>query len=251
MSFKLFKKARSNSKNSSGYLKYAIGEIILVALGILIALQVNNMNQSRLEKKALKNYFEKIKSNVQLDMIESEKLLKFRTDHAHACNEVSQMLIDNDFSNQLKIQQSIFDMIIEKQLNYNRSAFESLKSSGFLRHLHKKSLEKLLYSYYDQVNEIEMFEIDQRDWANALELELDKNGFIYEWTQIGEKVHKNLFTQISWYSKSLKSHEGHKIIMRLLFRGGSNTSLLTGLYENHIQSSKKLLEELDLYLKEL
>ena len=99
MSFKLLKKARSNSKNSSGYLKYAIGEIILVALGILIALQVNNMNQSRLEKKALKNYFEKIKSNVQLDMIESEKLLKFRTDHAHACNEVSKMLIENDFSN--------------------------------------------------------------------------------------------------------------------------------------------------------
>ena len=250
MSLKLLKKARLNS-NNSGYIKYAIGEIILVALGILIALQVNNMNQSRLEKKALKNYFEKIKSNVQLDMIESEKLLKFRTDHAHACNEVSQMLIENDFSNQLKIQQSIFDMIIEKQLNYNRSAFESLKSSGYLRHVHKKSLEKLLYAYYDQVNEIEMFEIDQRDWANALELELDKNGFIYEWTQIGEKVHKNLFTQISWYSKSLKSHEGHKIIMRLLFRGGSNTSLLTGLYENHIQSSKKLLEELDLYLKEL
>ena len=61
MSFKLLKRARLNSKNSSGYLKYAIGEIILVALGILIALQVNNMNQSRLEKKALKNYFEKIK----------------------------------------------------------------------------------------------------------------------------------------------------------------------------------------------
>ena len=66
MSFKLLKIARSNQKNSSGYLKYAIGEIILVALGILIALQVNNMNQSRLEKKALKNYFEKIKSNVQV-----------------------------------------------------------------------------------------------------------------------------------------------------------------------------------------
>jgi hypothetical protein len=39
--------------------------------------------------------------------------------------------------------------------------------------------------------------------------------------------------------------------MRLLFRGGSNTSLLTGLYENHIQTSKNLLKEMDLYLKEL
>ena len=69
--------------------------------------------------------------------------------------------------------------------------------------------------------------------------------------KLERKVHKNIFTQISWYTKSLKSHDGHKIIMRLLFRGGSNTSLLTGLYKNHIQSSKKLLKEMDLYLKEL
>ena len=74
MSFKLLKRARLNSKNSSGYLKYAIGEIILVALGILIALQVNNMNQSRLEKKALKNYFEK---ELRLDKKKEGKLSLF------------------------------------------------------------------------------------------------------------------------------------------------------------------------------
>ncbi len=249
MSFKLFKK--SMSRNSMNYFKYAIGEIVLVAVGILIALQVNNWNQSRLEVQGLKNYFIKIISNIQLDLIESERLLKFRTDHANACNDVSEMLIQNDFSDQLKIQQSILDMIIEKQLNYNRSAYESLKNSGYLRHLDNKKLEKLIYGYYDQVNEIEMFEIDQRNWANALELELDTNGFIYEWTRLDKVVHKDLFTQISWYDSSLKSHKGHQIIMRLLFRAGTNTSLLTKLYETHIQAAKKLIKEMNLYLEEM
>ena len=73
-------------------------------------------------------------------------------------------------------------MIIEVQLNYNKDAFESLKSSGYLRYLDNKALEELLYDYYNQINQIEMFEIDQRDWANALELELDKNGFFYIYT---------------------------------------------------------------------
>ena len=76
---------------------------------------------------------------MQLGVKESEKLLKFRTDYANTCNEVSEMLIHNNFSDQLKIQQAILDMIVEKQLNYNRSASESLKNSGYLRHLHKKS----------------------------------------------------------------------------------------------------------------
>jgi len=44
--FKLFRK---NSNGNFGYVKYALGEIILVVLGILIALQVNNLNETRLE----------------------------------------------------------------------------------------------------------------------------------------------------------------------------------------------------------
>ena len=36
------------NQKTSRYLKYAIGEIILVVIGILIALQINNWNQARL-----------------------------------------------------------------------------------------------------------------------------------------------------------------------------------------------------------
>ena len=51
---KFFRKIRYDlmEKNKTGkYLKYAIGEIILVVIGILIALQINNWN----EKSKLKN----------------------------------------------------------------------------------------------------------------------------------------------------------------------------------------------------
>jgi len=47
---KFFRKIRQNllMENKTGkYLKYAIGEIVLVVIGILIALQVNNWNESR------------------------------------------------------------------------------------------------------------------------------------------------------------------------------------------------------------
>ena len=38
-------------ENKTGkYFKYAIGEIVLVVIGILIALQINNWNQGRIEQ---------------------------------------------------------------------------------------------------------------------------------------------------------------------------------------------------------
>ncbi|MGB5481605.1 MAG: DUF6090 family protein, partial [Eudoraea sp.] len=46
---KFFRKIRQNllMENKTGkYFKYAIGEIVLVVIGILIALQINNWNES-------------------------------------------------------------------------------------------------------------------------------------------------------------------------------------------------------------
>ena len=47
---KFFRKIRQNllSEGKTGkYFKYAIGEIVLVVIGILIALQINNWNEGR------------------------------------------------------------------------------------------------------------------------------------------------------------------------------------------------------------
>jgi hypothetical protein len=51
---KFFRKIRQSllSEGKMGkYFKYAIGEIILVVIGILIALQINNWNQNRINDK--------------------------------------------------------------------------------------------------------------------------------------------------------------------------------------------------------
>jgi len=48
-------------QNKTGkYLKYAIGEIVLVMIGILLALQVNNWNSNRIEQETITNYYERI-----------------------------------------------------------------------------------------------------------------------------------------------------------------------------------------------
>ena len=242
---KFFRPLRKNSTSNINYIKYAVGEVILVVIGILIALQVNNFNETRIEKKAMKDYFQKIASNIYDDLKESERLLKFRQDHIISCNKASKSLIESNFSDQMSIQKAIFEMIIEVQLNYNKDAFESLKSSGYLRYLKNQKLEDLLNDYYSQINQIEMFEIDQRNWANALELELDRNGFFYSYTELDQKVHTDIYSLLGKYSMELKNHSGHKIIMRLLFRGGTNNSFLTGFYENHIKIGNQLIEILN------
>ncbi|NVJ85118.1 MAG: hypothetical protein HWE15_02375 [Algoriphagus sp.] len=70
-----FRKLRQNllSQNRvTRYLAYAIGEILLVVIGILIALQVNNWNQERLAKMKAKSYHERIIEDLDIFIDETE-----------------------------------------------------------------------------------------------------------------------------------------------------------------------------------
>lgn len=56
------------TRKTSKYLKYAIGEIILVVIGILIALQINTWNDYRKERNEEQFILKKLKSNFEQDV---------------------------------------------------------------------------------------------------------------------------------------------------------------------------------------
>lgn len=65
-------------QNKTGkYIKYAIGEIALVVIGILIALQINNWNEARKETDKLNQVYERILIDVENDLIELTENLAF------------------------------------------------------------------------------------------------------------------------------------------------------------------------------
>lgn len=68
---KFFRHIRKSliQKNQMGkYLKYAIGEIVLVVIGILIALQINNWNENRRDKKKEQTYLVNLKKDIADDI---------------------------------------------------------------------------------------------------------------------------------------------------------------------------------------
>lgn len=58
------------------YLIYAIGEIALVMIGILLALQVNNWNEARKQQDSLKSIYLITKEDLSNDIIEIDSFLK-------------------------------------------------------------------------------------------------------------------------------------------------------------------------------
>ncbi|NNL15389.1 MAG: hypothetical protein HKO81_01955 [Flavobacteriaceae bacterium] len=65
--------------NTSKYLKYAIGEILLVVIGILIALQINNWNENRKAAIIGKQFLYGIKEDLKKDLVRIDSIVDMNT----------------------------------------------------------------------------------------------------------------------------------------------------------------------------
>ena len=70
------------------YLLYAAGEILLVVVGILIALQINNQNDARKQRATEIHYLENIRTDLDINLAEMDKYLETRTECIAAANRI-------------------------------------------------------------------------------------------------------------------------------------------------------------------
>lgn len=131
---KFFRKIRQKllSENKfSKYFLYAIGEIVLVVIGILIALQINNWNQNRINTQKEIIHFENILSNLNGDL-ENQILpcIKKTESQIKAFYLLKTGFFENDNISNDSIRQLFFKNLAQWDLILNTVAFENLKSSG-------------------------------------------------------------------------------------------------------------------------
>ncbi|MDX2443033.1 MAG: hypothetical protein QNK30_04450 [Bacteroidales bacterium] len=132
---RLFRKIRQNllsEKNYSLYLLYAIGEITLVVVGILIAFQIDNWNQNKINVQKEITNLKEIKKNLNGDM---EFQLIPGSEYYALSTEAYDLLRSNFYeSPQMISEDSIralfLQMVLPWRLIINTVAFDNLNSMG-------------------------------------------------------------------------------------------------------------------------
>jgi len=77
--FSKIRKSLLSEHRFSKYLIYAIGEIVLVVIGILIALEINNQNDERKERAKEIHYLQNIKTDLNLNIQELNRYIQIRS----------------------------------------------------------------------------------------------------------------------------------------------------------------------------
>lgn len=187
---KFFRHIRQNlimENKTSKYLKYAIGEIILVVIGILIALQINNWNERRKTTNQLQGYLNSISKNIQTDTIEINLIKSLRERHNLAAVDYVKYTYTDTMPMQLVPE--IGRILGEQYLNVNQTGFDALKNSGYIANLQGTELEDAIYDYYSYYDEIHESEISLNNFIENMEAGLYNEK--YEDVAIVYKVFSN------------------------------------------------------------
>src|SRR5687768_4290098 len=66
-----------NQANIGRYLTYAVGEVILIVIGILVAVSIDNWNEERQQKKVVNGIFAVLVNDIKRDTAEVNQILDF------------------------------------------------------------------------------------------------------------------------------------------------------------------------------
>ena len=223
------------------YLVYAVGEIVLVVIGILLAVQINNWNQDKQKRALEKNYLKEIKASLQTDIASAETLMAF---NKQRLSDLDSILIKMQNRN---YQEMIISLtpFVQRSFNYsifklNRIGFDNMVSSESISLISSDSLRQSLSEYY----------IDDGDWQERIELQSRE----YIDMMVPRLMSKPLFKQATGYdlpiadSYSLKVNEDPEALSLFLSlmqtTGGQNR-----LVARKKESAMRLIEFIEIEIE--
>jgi len=224
---KFFRKIRQKllSENKfSKYLIYAIGEIILVVIGILIALQINNWNEQSKAKKS---------ADIQLS-----QLYQNISDHLSLLKTLNEVVKNNLVSNQNLSEQFqqikpfdslttsyIIDILFERNFYGNTSAYDKLNQSGEFSLL-PKTLQSDITYYYNLLNRVK-----EREEISNTFIKKDLEPYYFDEYSIYNRKGSNLHPIISEYFKDDKRQPAELNVERIKNDDKMSTMIFARYYQ--------------------
>lgn len=246
-----FRKIRRQLADDNQFLKYsryAVGEIVLVVIGILIALQINNWNEDQKERKRELTYLENIKTDLLMNIDELNRFIEARRSCIASCqaalryyNRDVELDIDDFNHHSLNI-------MIWFPFKQHDNTYQELLNSGNLAIIADKRIKNSLQNMQVGFSNIAFIEG---------EMQQDYESYLYEsfFTTVDLETNLNRYEALLSQSETrsvspISRTEIDRLLQDKRFKNGItlskyNSDLLISEYEAMIQTIQELIGLID------
>jgi len=153
--FRKIRKQLADNNQFFKYSRYAIGEIVLVVIGILIALQINNWNEKRKEMELEKRFLINLKQEFEENLKSINSIISKRQVQLRALKRFDSLIIESS----LPIKNSEIDSLIGlcryiPNFEAKTGVLENIISSGQLSIIQNTVLRKSLSNWTGELEDL-------------------------------------------------------------------------------------------------
>ena len=249
---KFFRHIRKNllSQGKTGkYFKYAIGEILLVVIGILIALQINNWNENSKQQKQETKALKSLKGDFMHNLEELKKVSQSNAKNIRSC-----IIILNHtgkrYSEDFEIDNVINDAMSSPTFYPSNGFLNDLINSGNLGILKNDILRNKLSSWQPTVEFIYNRQTASEEFDNELIRYIFKNG---SWLNVDQVINNDIIENIK-LPESGFTIDNNEMLKSLEFENMIENqtvyySILKNRYDTCIALNEEILNLLDSEIK--
>ena len=156
---KFFRKIRYNllkENNMGKYFKYAIGEILLVVIGILIALQINNWNTDKNKNIEATLFLNRILTEIDANKLEIDKQIDIEHNQKESAWQILH-LIGKDYHERSsrKLDSLVYIILFGNYLDLATSTMEEGFNSGQVALVNSEQIRNALYKIKAEISDVE------------------------------------------------------------------------------------------------
>lgn len=194
-------------KRFSSYLFYALGEIILVVAGILIALQIDNWNTKKKNLDAERAYLKSLNIEFSTNLVTLENTLKENEDLIKALDKLTGLFDPDTLESISEKKVALFLNPLGKEVVYYpvRGVMNDIISSGNLNLIRNSELRQKIASFNNELKRVENQErVASEIRANVMQITSQNGSFAMMFAEISgnktnvpgfrPKSNKQLFT---------------------------------------------------------
>lgn len=208
------------------YLLYALGEIVLIVIGILIAITIDNNNEERKIRRMEQAYLIGLKSEFEQSKNKLQTLIEVNRQNYLDSKQIADYISSGSYPNENELSKLIFNALsFEIAYNPNNSMLNEVISTGYLKNITNQELRSELASWESVIQGIHRQEATLREQREqVLYLFRSQNGSIRTILDQSGISESEMGLQ-----KSAKKHSNMQVIKSQKFENNLLPYLLTGI----------------------
>ena len=243
------------------YSRYAFGEIVLVVIGILIALQINNWNEDRKERRIEVRYLENLRADLKNDSLALLEIKAHRVNTAQAAKTLLEIANSGHINDVYEVDSLYWAIGIWWEFIPNDNTFQELISSGNLNIIGDEKIKKSLLKLSKDSEQIavdrdhmrreyEQYLYDQMVSTVSFLKSKDPDEFNDQWESWFYSnrgvVSKNEESLAMEYEKLLNN----PLFINGVALAGGNSVYLVSVYDRVLDDISELIYRIDIALQE-